>query len=683
MRQSPDTYKTGQFNQSDYADNIGGTNLADSVFKIQDTQAAGGFNFDYILTGGIRKRLGPTLINSVADTQLQTLGFGVYGPSSGAAKSIIRAAGTKLQLFDTSTPTFTNLTDDTQSAGTTPFSSSTKQVMFTQFNNGISDILWAVGGGTTLPVGVFSSTKYTTNGTPSPTGSFSTSVNSHDSGSWPAAGLYYYAVLVRKAGTLAFSNAVLDKSATTVNTDDTVSINLSSVSYDGIEMDQIWIYRSALNASSGFTTGTLIAQLAAGTTTFKDLGTASNILTAQNIPRAGNIVLDNSTLPSVACTAMTLFKRRLVVAQNSTLYFSDLNKSESWPTTNPITIPSAGNILGLAVISFTSPQANTLDELLVIFKERELWVVTGTDYTTWALKFIDQVGCSNQNLAVTANGFLAWIDYRGIYLWDGTSKPIYASRLIEPLFARDGDLDKTKFNLADGEFYRKENQIIWYMSSKTYGEQKFAIKMDLRLTLPQIEQQLTGRNLDAVLIQDTYLKTPVYAALSYIASSPAEEQMLLGDNSGFCYFASRGFSDAGNDYSFTYLTKPLNMGDPNTKKLFHSVIAWVQDIGNWNLELDYWSDFRTATDIMTSKVSPITTESQNATALWDVGFYDTAYWDNYSANVIPIIFNLDAGVSNSNQGTAIQLQFKNATANQPITIHGFSVIWSSLGGITT
>lgn len=672
--------RNGQFYQSNFPDNTGGTNLADSVFKIQPTQAAGGFNFDYILTGGIRKRLGPAPINSVAFSTLYSHGFGLYSTAAGS-KSVIRAADRALELFDTDVPSVTALLGDTASASLTPFAAnSTVPVRTSMFNNGTSNILWCTGAGATLPVGAVSTTQWTMNGSAAPVGAITTTVNTSAGGTFAAAGTYYYAVLYRKRSTQGNSNLTLDQIAVTVNMDDTVTIDLTGLTgLDTTYVDQIWIYRSALNGVTAFTTGDLIAQLASTATTYTDTGTS--ILSSVNVPRVGSLILDNSTLPAGTYVPMTLFKRRLVTAQNSTLYFSDLNKSESWPTVNTITVPSGGNITALAIVSFTSPQANSLDELLVVFKEREMWVVTGTDYTDWALKYIDQVGCPQQGLCVTANGFLGWIDFRGIYLWDGSSKPIYCSRLLEPLFARDGDLDKTKFNVATSEFFRRENQIIWYLSSKVFGEQKFAIKMDMRLTLPQIEQTLTGRNIDAVLIQD-HFKFPIYASLSYIPSGGSQEQLVLGDNAGKTYFASNGFGDGTSDFEFTYKTPPLCMGDPNTKKQFHQVVVWVQDLGNWNLELDYWSEYKTAPMYQSTKVQPISTENQTSSAIWDVALWDVAYWDTFNSNVVPIVFNLDSGQSNSNQGSAIQLQFRNAIAGQPITIHGWSVVWSPLGGIT-
>jgi hypothetical protein len=674
----------GQLKQLDFIDNTGGINLVDSVFKSKDSQAAGGINFDYVLTGGVRKRLGAPKINSVADTALYTLGFGLRAPTSGLSKAVFRAADRKFQLFDTSTPSFTALTQDTAAAGSNAFAlNSIQDVQFVQFSTGSSDILWGAGGGAALPVGAYSTTKFTANGVGVPTGSFSGVVNAHNSGSWTAAGSYSYALVWRKASTQALSNATLDITKTTANTDDTVTLTIPPPS-DVTLYDQVWIYRSARSGVSGFTTGNLIAQLASSSTSFVDKGDLGNpdILTGENIPRSASVVLDNSVLPSGTYNTLALWGHRLVTSSGNSLYISDVNKSESWPLTNYITVPSAGPITALATISFTSPQANSLQELLVIFKERELWVLTPgseSDYTTWTLMKVDNnVGCPQQSLVVTAQGFLAWIDYRGIWLWDGTSKPIYCSRTIEPLFGTGGDLDKSKFNEACGAFFRRENQIVWFLSSKTYGEQKFAIKMDVRLTLLQIEQSMTGRTIDAVLMQDVHTN-PIYSAMAYVPLNGQDEQLVMGDSSGFCYFASNGYSDGGSAISFRYLTPPLHCGNPNIDKEFHAVIVWVQDIGDWNLYLDYWSDYQTANDKKTTIGLPISTESQNA-SLWDIATYDFSYWDSYDPNVIPIIYNLQPGTSNSAQGGALQLQFRNDNANEPITIHGFSVLYQELGG---
>ena len=661
----------GQLQQADFFDNVGGLNLVDSPMKIKDSQASGGLNYNYTQTGGFQKRSGHEKTNTSADAQVKSLGLSVHNTATGT-KTVTRAAGTALQAIDVVAQTFTNLTQDTTAATASFLTSTTQPVVWSQFNTTLANILWAAGGGMSGIFGVYSATKATANGVATPTGALTTLVTTTDGGLFAATGSYFYAVAFRKTSTQALSNVALDIVGTIAATTSSVTVTLTGITnIDTTLYDKIYIYRSAVGGVTAFTTGDLIAQLDPSTTTYKDLG--AYITTASNIARAGNTVLDNSVLTTGTYTTVTTFKRRLVTALSSTVYLSDVNKPESWPTGNAITIPSGGPITGLAIVSFTSPQADSLDEILCIFKERELWVITGASLSDWVLKQIDVVGCPNQSLIVYGNGYLSWIDYRGVYLWDGSGKPIYCSRPIESLFARGGDLDKSKLSYGVGQFYRKENSIVWFLSHRVYGEQQFSLKLDLRLTLPAIEQNLTGRVLDGVFIQDN---TPlaVYAANSYLPATTADEILLLGDASGFLYKAFTSNSDGGAAYSFMYATRHLDMGTPGVAKRYHKVIAWVTELGAWNLNLDYWTDYRSLTSQRSTLSEPISTVT--GAALWDLATWNQSFWDDAGNQLKPLVFNLNAGLMNSNEGDCLRLQFRNETADQPVIISGFSVIYS-------
>lgn len=686
--------KNGQLNQTDFADNTGGLNLSDSVFRIQPSQAVGGYNYDYVLTGGIRKRPGPSKINSTPDVQLRTLGLGFFNSSSGASRVNIRAAGTKLQYVDlsnASVPVFNNLTQDSLAAGSNPFSE-TSRVDFVQFNSADSDILWGCGGGAQYPVGAVSNTQYTVNGVDVPAGAISAASPTGTNGSWSATGTYFYSVALQKASTGAVSNAVLSTSAIISATNQHVVLDLSGIAaFDTTLYDKIVIYRSFVGGTDDFTAGDIVDTVSSTLTSYTDLGDNNDEQFDVNVPRAGNILEDHGKLPIGTYANPVVFKQRLIVCNGNTVYLSSNGNSEYWALTDSIVVPSAGQITGMGVISFTSPQANALVELLVIFKERETLVLSGDSALgsalgqfgdPWSLVSVDSAtGCASNATIISMQGWLAWIDYRGIHIWDGGGKPYYASRLIETLFQSGGEIDKSKFDLCCGQFFQRENQIVWFLSSPTFGEQKIAVKMDVRLTLLQVQQQLTGRNIDAVFTRDSY-QLPIYAACSFLPSGGKTEQMMLGDSSGFIYYASNIQSDAGGPTQFTYQTAQLSCGDPNVNKQFHKVIAWVANAGTWNLSLDFWSNYKTDPGAASTLSCPISTADSATTSLWDVAVWDSSYWDTFSPNnVVPVVFNLGSDSNNNSQGTAIQLQFRNTNANEPITIHGFSVFWSVLGGV--
>lgn len=660
---------------TEYKNNSAGLNITDSPLSLKDEQATGqSYNYDYSRTGAISKILAPGVINTIADTQLKSIGLNVHHSVSTDARTIVRAAGTKLQTINIDTGVFTNLSEDTLVSNSDFLTSgSTQPVISAQFNSASVTQLWMAGGGMGSIYG-FNGTNITSNGTAAPTGSISATLGSSSTGgTWASTGTRYYSVAYRKNGTQALSNAALDVS---VNVDDVtkkVTIDLTTLTNnDTSKYDKIYLYRSAVSGVTGFTTGDLVTTLNSSVTTYDDTGTSS--VTAQVIPRFANTT-DNSVLGSGTYKHLVPFKRRLVTCLNSTLYLSDLNKPESWPALNTITIPSGGPITGLGVIGYNSPFTTGADEYLVIFKETETWVLTGTDLTDWELKFVDQVGCIGQSYVVPLNGFITWMDYRGIYLWDGHGKPIYCSRPIEALFAADGDLDKTKLTYGFGRYFQKQNQVIWYLSHRTKGEQKIAIKMDIRLTVPQVSDGLDKRVLEGVFIIDT-LSMGIYAACAYRPSN-YDEQLIIGDDSGYLY---KAFSSASSAVSFDYETRPLDMGAPAILKRFNRILVWVERLTDNDLTVNYWVDYRNRTEDKSTVRATMAPRRGAAAALWDVATWDTSYWDDYIVDIDVIEFHVHSN-ENNGEGTTLKLQFEQLQASAPVRIHGFAVDWEPMGTV--
>lgn len=783
--------------QADFFKNTAGLNLTDSPFFIQDGQASGGYNYDYVRTGGIQKVLGLSKINSNADTQLTSLGSGLHTQVANNIKTVIRAAGTKLQAFNPTSGTFTNQTEDTTIAGTDFLAAGTTQpVICTNFSAASSDQLWAAGGGLAQPTGYVTyvtngeytwvnsgagsglfvtgnviaftingraysvpfltnslttltnaatamagdvdvgqaavtdnlstitfkgkngkplvltaisvtggatqptvtvntivtasgsgvtSAHVTANGVAAPTGTF-TAVNQGTStgGFWGGAtGNYYYAIALRKASTQALSNCALDVMVVIATATDSVLLTFPT-GIDTIKYDKWYVYRSSVAGVMGFTAGTLVAQVKTTAATFVD--TDLSLATSQLIPRAGNGLLDNSPLPSGTYNCVTMWKRRLVTAQNSTVYISDLNKPESWPTGLPITIPTGGAIRSVQTIGSNPTNSATPDEYLVVHKDTETWVITGdgsfsasTALYNTALQFVDYVGCSNAALCVKAAGFLAWVDTRGVYLWNGIAKPVYVSRPIEGWFGYDGGLDKTQLGVGFGVYYRKKNQIIWTLSDRTKGTNCIQLKLDLRLTASQMvnqyTQQLTNTVVEGVFNMDAHT-TALYAGITYLPSTN-QEAFVAFDNLGFAYNQYASVSDSGGGIGFNYTTKALDFGMPTISKQFSKVVVWV-DSGapGKNLTLKYWAGYRTLVTQESQQQRPMDVKTPAAVSRWDMGIWDKSLWDDYTSNIIPLVFNLDSS-KNNNSGEALMLDFSQPEASAPVTIHGFSVFWDA------
>lgn len=506
-------------------------------------------------------------------------------------------------------------------------------------------------------------------------------------GALPDNTLYYYAVSYHKLSTGAQGNAALDMSITTGSSGfaaaggNTVTLDLSGLTGKDItKYDQIFIYRSSVSAGvPGFTLGDLVAQIPIAQTTYVDYGAVQQ--TANAVPRTGNTLLDNSQLPSDGVyKTLTKWKNKLITSSGSTLYISDVNKAESWPTLNFITVPSGGPITALGIISYVSPTTASTDELLVIFKEREIWTLSGTTTADFRLLFVDYVGCVAQPLVVFANGFLFWVDYHGIFLYDGSNKPVYLSRLIEYDFSINGDLDLSKLQLGNGDFFRKQNEIVWFLSSSVLGEQKLAIKLDLRLTMPAVQSNFVGRVAEAIFIKDSQ-SYPIYAcssALPSFAGTFLNEVFYAGDNQGNTLtLFDNGEGDGPNAVQFSFRTKIEAFGLIGGAKRFHKIVVWVRQSTTNDLGLKYWLDYKTDNASSSAyQAQPIATEF-NA-PIWDESLWDVALWDTGASTYGPLTFNL-GNPTIGIEGDALTLEFEQYDYSSPITIIGYTVYWTPTG----
>jgi hypothetical protein len=667
----------GQFQEKHFFVNEEGLNVTDSPFRISDGAATAGQNYEYSSVGAIIKRLGHAKLNSSANAEVYGKGLGAHVTSTNV-KTIISAQDRILESFSLTTNTFTPLTEDTAAAGTTVFPvSSTVPAVSTQFNTDtVSTVTFA--GNTSALYTVYSATKFTQNGVVAPSGGPMTGAQTANAGgAWTTSGNYRYCISYNKAATSAVGNAfagtTFDINVALTTTAGVITLTFSALSaVDTTKYTTYNIYRSAVSGSSGFTTGDLLTTQAIAVTSFVDTGAAS--LTTQSIPRANSLVLDNSVLPSGTFNVVTTWKRRLVTAIGNTLCISDLNKPESWPTVNRINIPSGGPITALGIVSFNTDFGN--DEYLAVFKERELWVVRGTDYTDFTLSFVDAVGCPSQSLLVFANGLLAWIDYRGIFAWDGSNKPTYMSRPLESYFTDSSQIDKTALSKGQGVYYRKKNMVQWAITNPTYGNNKFIIKMDIRLTAAKLTGGLNGRVADGIFTLDV---TP-FSIYGSIAALPAsfDEVLLMTDDTGFIYSGFSQNNDISSPVSFAYRTKYFDLGSPNTAKRFHKVVVRTSESSDKNLLLDFWTNYKSDESSKSVTQQPLSNTYGSQAGYWDEDSWDESRWDSFSRTIGGLVFNLSNNEGNA-EGDSIQLQFRNTDASEPITIYGFSIYYTEIG----
>lgn len=681
--------REGQYYIEDFHILNGGLNTSDSPFVVDRTMCVGGKNFDFRKRGAVQKRLGHLKLNSSANAQTKTLGLGQWDRTGGSRK-VLRASGTKLQEFNTSSYAFTNLTEDTTTA-TSSFlpGTSTQPVVTAMFNDPNAGCLWAAGGGMSAIYGMYSGTKVTENGVPTPGGTI-TVANSPAGGTWGATGYYRYAVAFRKTSTQATSNAVLFTEVHITDTTKQVRVDLAALTgVDTAKYDKIYLYRSSYSSSTqgntAFTAGDLVALIdssvpGSGTTYYDDSGSANYVSTSISVPQADSTVADQSVLPTKTYTSLAVFKRRLVTAYNNTVRFSDINQDEYWPTYQTITLPTGGDITAVATLSFTSPVSADVDEYLCVFQQRAIWVITGDGVITsgipnWSLKFISSAGAIGQSSIVAADGFLAWVNYRGFYLWNGNGKPRYISKRIEDKFALAGDIDKTKLGSAWGIYCEGRGEIQWVLSSKTYGEQQLSLKLDLDAT---IKAPNGGDMYEGVFSPDA-LGFSAYAGVSFLsASTSTDETYYYGDGSGYVYSGYSSPYDGGAFVDFQYITPYLWPAGPSSTMRVHKVVAYVHDKGTYDLTLNYWTNYRsTAAEGGTRSLSISPGTEGNTGAVWGSATWGAGTtWGSVGSRPRTVTFKLS---DTNSEGDCIKLQFSQTSSTKPCIFYGFSIYYTLIG----
>lgn len=559
----------------------------------------------------------------------------------------------------------------------------------TMFNTPGASALWWAGASASTIYGAYSNSRVTKNGTAAPAGTL-TATGSATGGSL-SQGYYEYAVTFVKTSTGAESNAALDSAANvSTGTSGSAVFGVTISNYDTGIYTSMNVYRSSVNTSAGvvgFTAGALVKTftLVPGTTTYGFTDTGTSLVGSIVVPRPFSTITDNSLPPTGTISGMTVFKQRLTIAQGSTVYFSDTNKSESWPIYQTINIPSGGAITGLGIINIVSPyNSGTLDECLCVFKQREMWVITGDGIISassilpnWSLKYVDSSGTSSQTLVVPGNGLLWWVNYRGVYAWQGWGKPIYISQKVEDKWQDGGDLDLSQLQIGYGNFVHKRNEVVWTLSSKTYGVNKYALKLDLRLTLQEVSTQLPAK-LDGKFTPDVR-PFATYAGLAFLISGNAtRESYYTGDSSGKLYDMYQGTSDAGVAIPFTYYTPHMNLGKPFGNKQIKKIVAWVQDSGPFSLTCDLWANYRTTEALRTPQTLTPDTNPLNAGSQWDVSLWDVGLWDVNSLQLIPVVFN-PSSINNNINGHSFRLRWSATSSTNQTVIYGYSVYYTETG----
>jgi hypothetical protein len=146
-----------------------------------------------------------------------------------------------------------------------------------------------------------------------------------------------------------------------------------------------------------------------------------------NVDASSLIILGPDTaendVPPVGTRFMTWWNSRMITADDGNIYWSKKNFPESFDpeNTEPVGAEDGQKITGIAVYS----------DVLLIFKNRSVWVLSGLSPDSWRLRLLfNDYGCAAHRSIVTAGGSIYWWSEKGPVKWDGQGQPTAIGTLL-------------------------------------------------------------------------------------------------------------------------------------------------------------------------------------------------------------------------------------------------------------
>lgn len=349
---------------------------------------------------------------------------------------------------------------------------------------------------------------------------------------------------------------------------------------------------------------------------------------------------------------MATFQNFIFLAGNPTfpyrLYFCNDGDETTWSAADYIDIGDlTQGITGLSV----------LFGKLYIFLRKGMHELRGYDRDTFAVDIVSSsTGCVARKSIVKVDNNLVFLSERGFYSFDGINVH-YLSETIQLLIS---SLNYNRIDKVVGEIYKAKDQVWFGVSTGSNLNNNEIICMSYSPTASE-SAGLTKEDV-------SFAEYTGILANSFGLERSAQEQdrLYTGDYLGMIYKQDTGTNDDGLGIDFVVKTPPIDMGAPEEFKRFRYLWLFTKQVGAYNLNISYKTDFKPG-DTTTTVSMQQTTDA----TLWGSMIWGTSVWGGSSI--------IKARVGLKANGQHLELVFSNKVKDQNITIKGFSLLCQNKG----
>lgn len=355
-----------------------------------------------------------------------------------------------------------------------------------------------------------------------------------------------------------------------------------------------------------------------------------------------------------------VFAGRLVFAGDSSnpsaLYLSALEDPTSWsPGPNPDSpgvfqvSPGDGDKI-TALKRLFLPLSN--EELLVVFKKRSIWLLSGSDATNFKLeRASSQLGAVSQESTVSVGQELLFLSEQGIYSLNTATQQgnLTFSALSAPIVRQVGQLNRSALGGAVA-FYAKQARQVWWAVPEGSSSTNNRIWV----------LQLQGPNTASWTLRNGF---------SVCSILETDGLLLTGSYDGYVLQQLKGLSYNGATCNWRYDTPVYALEGANLRKRLRHVELLCSEVTSaaFGLACSWDLDPQTP-ETLTPRLAIKTGEATSTygQALFGAGIYAA------SGKAL-------ARISPPGSGRLVQLQFTGTLPQQPVTLEGWTIV-SNTGG---
>ncbi len=287
---------------------------------------------------------------------------------------------------------------------------------------------------------------------------------------------------------------------------------------------------------------------------------------------------------------------------------------------------------------------NTNEEILIIFKERSTYMLTGNDATNFALQKVScEFGAVSHQSVILVGNDLMFLSQEGVTslttsTTQGNIVTGFLSNAIQPQITR---LNRNALGQSFAIHLRHRQEVWWFVPDSGYTQNQTVLVYNYGMN--QAWSKRTG----------------------IVAASGTMRQGILytGNYAGFVQEQLYGNSYNGQPISWIYRTGFMNFAAPKLRKRIKDIELFLKQISTVSVTVNCYWDFRRGSVNRLTKVLNVVPDASSS-------IYSTAIFgqDYYNVSGSSIFKFIPPG-----SGVYFQLEFTGQDTNKPVEIEGWNI----------